>query len=124
MSQGKSQTQIPGQAGSPGKPEDVGLEVGGVHSNAQESWTDLWTLKAETRQQLRSAGRDAACSYTMQRSEGLGDGSQEISSNARYIAKPRRNRSIGSGACMENWPGWTCWSTRSNWLQETAGPRA
>ncbi len=78
MSQGKSRTQISGQAGSPGKPEGVSLEVGGVHSNAQESWIDLWTLKAETRQQLKNARRDAACSQMMQRSEGQGDGSQEI----------------------------------------------
>jgi len=28
MSKGKDRTQIPGQAGAPGKPEDIGLEVG------------------------------------------------------------------------------------------------
>src|SRR5262245_3614712 len=78
MSQGKGPTQTPGQAGSPGKPERVGLEVGGVHSSAEESWIDLWTLNAETRRQLKEASRNAACSHTMQRSKGQGDGSQEI----------------------------------------------
>ena len=78
MSQGKSQTQLSGQAGASGKLGEIGLEVGGVHSKAEESWVDLWTLKAETRQQLKNARRDAACSHTRQRSEGLGDGSQEI----------------------------------------------
>jgi RNA-directed DNA polymerase len=78
MSQGTGPTQISGQAGSSGKPEDVGMEVGGVHSSAEENWTDLWTLKAETRRQLKDASRDAACMRTMQRSEGQGDGSQEI----------------------------------------------
>jgi RNA-directed DNA polymerase len=78
MSQGANPTQRSEQAGSPGKAEGVGLEVGGVHSSAPESWTDLWTLKAETRSQLKDASRNAACSHTMQRSEGHGDGSQEI----------------------------------------------
>lgn len=78
MSKGKCPTQVSGQAGASGKPEDIGLEVGGVHNSAEESWIDLWTLKAETRRQLKNASRDAACSRTRQRSEGLGDGSQEI----------------------------------------------
>ena len=78
MSRGTEPTQTPGQAGSPGQPERVGLEVGGVHSSATESWIDLWTLQAETRQRLKEASRNAACSHTKQRSEGLGDGSQEI----------------------------------------------
>jgi RNA-directed DNA polymerase len=54
------------------------MEVGSVHSSALENWTDLWTLKAETRRQLKEASRNAACSQTLQRSEGQGDGSQEI----------------------------------------------
>jgi len=78
MSQGTGPTQRPGQAGSSGKTGSVGLEVGGVHSSAPESWMDLWTLKAETRRQLKDASRNAACSHTLQRSEGPGDGSQEI----------------------------------------------
>lgn len=78
MSNGKGQPQIPGQADAIGKPEDIGLEVGGVHSSAEESWVDLWTLKAQTRKQLKNASRNAACSHTRQRSEGQGDGSQEI----------------------------------------------
>src|SRR5512138_3795565 len=78
MSKGNGPAQIPGQAGASGKPEDVGLEVGGVHNSAEESWIDLWTLKAETRRQLKNASRDAACSHTTQRSEGPGDGSEEI----------------------------------------------
>jgi len=78
MSQGTGPTQRPGQAGSTGKTGSVGLEVGGVHSSAPESWMDLWTLKAETRRQLKDASRNAACSHTLQRSEGPGDGSQEI----------------------------------------------
>jgi group II intron reverse transcriptase/maturase len=78
MSNGKQPTQIPGQAGAPGKPKDIGLEVGGVRSSAEERWIDLWALGAETRRQLKNASRDAACSHTMPRSEGQGDGSQEI----------------------------------------------
>jgi RNA-directed DNA polymerase len=78
MSKGKHQTQILRQAGASGKPEDVGREVGGVNNSAEDSWMDLWTLKAETRNQLKTASRDAACSHTRQRSAGPGDGSQEI----------------------------------------------
>ena len=78
MSQGKGPTQTPRQVGSPDELECVGLEVGGVHSSAEESWIDLWTLKAETRRQLKDASRNAACSHTVQRSKGQGDGSQEI----------------------------------------------
>jgi group II intron reverse transcriptase/maturase len=78
MSQGARQTQAPGQVGPPDKPERIGVEVGGVHSSAAESWTDLWTLKAEVRRELKGASRNAACSHTEPRSEGQGDGSQEI----------------------------------------------
>lgn len=78
MSEGSSNTQPDAQAGSSGEPAAVGLEVGGVHSSAEESWLDLWTLKAETRRRLKEASRNAACSHTEQRSEGQGDGSQEI----------------------------------------------
>lgn len=78
MSKGKGPTQISGQAGQTGKPEDIGLEVGGVHSNEDLNWLDLWALNPETRAYLKSARRDAACSHTLSRSKGQGDGSQEI----------------------------------------------
>lgn len=78
MRQAQAKTQTATQASSPGKVEEVGLEVGGVHSSATENWTDLWTLEAETRHQLKEASRNAACSQTLPRSEGQGDGSQEI----------------------------------------------
>jgi len=71
-------TQESGQAGTPGKPESVDLEVGGVHSSAEMDWVDLWALSAETRRKFKEARRDAACRQMPQRSEGTGDGSQEI----------------------------------------------
>jgi hypothetical protein len=78
MSEGQPGTQPPAQAGSPGEAAVVGLEVGGVHSNDELNWLDLWALSAQTRANLKSAGRNAACSHARQRSEGAGDGSQEI----------------------------------------------
>jgi group II intron reverse transcriptase/maturase len=79
MSQQGKQVQNSEQAGTPGKAETVGLEVGGVHSNPDLSWLDLFALNAETRAVLREAGRrDAACLDATQRSKGAGDGSQEI----------------------------------------------
>lgn len=78
MSRDTDAAQVSGQAGTPSKLEAIGLEVGGVHSSAEENWLDLWTLRAETRSRLKAASRDAACSHTVQRSKGQGDGSQEI----------------------------------------------
>ena len=66
------------QAGSSGKAEGVGLEVGGVHSNADLSWLDLWGLNPETRAYLEAARRNATCTHAPQRNEGAGDGSKEI----------------------------------------------
>jgi len=78
MSEGQPNTQPAEQAGSPGKAAGVGLEVGGVRSNDDLNWLDLWALNPETRAYLKSARRDAACPQARQRSEGAGDGSQEI----------------------------------------------
>jgi len=79
MSAEPTKAQRAAQAGSPGEAVTVGLEVGGVHSNQDGSWVDLWALSAETRAHLKSLWqRDAACSYAQQRSEGAGDGSPEI----------------------------------------------
>ena len=79
MSADKTQAQPAAQAGSPGKAAEVGREVGGVHSSDDGSWLDLWALSPETRAYLKTAARrDAACSHAQQRSEGAGDGSQEI----------------------------------------------
>ena len=78
MSQGQPKTQPTAQAGSPGEAARVGLEVGGVHSNDEASWLDLWALNPETRAYLKAARRNAACSHARQRSEGAGDGSKEI----------------------------------------------
>ena len=44
MSKDKGPTQTDAQAGSPGKAAGVGCEVGGVHSNDEMSWLDLWAL--------------------------------------------------------------------------------
>jgi RNA-directed DNA polymerase len=105
MSQGTGPTQTPGQAGSPGKPGSVGLEVGGVHSSVAQSWIDLWTLQAETRSQLKAASRNAACSHTMQRSEGPGDGSQEIQTPEKVR---KLQRALYRKAKSE--PGYRFWS--------------
>jgi RNA-directed DNA polymerase len=78
MSQEQFKAQPATQAGSSGEGAEVGLEVGGVHSNDQESWLDLWALNPETRAYLDSVRRDAACPQAQQRSKGAGDGSQEI----------------------------------------------
>ena len=78
MSEGIPKTQSDAQAGSPGEAAGVGLEVGGAHGNAEMSWLDLWALDPETRACLKSVRRSAACMHAPQRSEGVGDGSQEI----------------------------------------------
>ena len=78
MNQEQSQVQPTEQAGTPGKAVGIGLEVGGVHSNDDLSWLDLWALNPETRAYLKAAQRDATCSHARQRSKGAGDGSKEI----------------------------------------------
>lgn len=78
MSMEQSNVQPAAQAGSSSEAAKVGLEVGGVHSNDQESWLDLWALNPETRAYLDSVRRDAACPHATQRSKGAGDGSREI----------------------------------------------
>src|SRR6266481_10201633 len=78
MSAEPTKAQPVAQAGSPGQVAAVGLEVGGVHNNDDLSWLDLWALNPETRAYLKSYGRNAACSHAPQRSKGVGDGSQEI----------------------------------------------
>ncbi len=78
MSQEQSKTQPDAQAGKPGKAAAVGSEVGGVRSNDDPNWVDLWALSPDYRRQLREIARDAACSHALPRSKGAGDGSQEI----------------------------------------------
>src|ERR1035437_1622731 len=78
MSEGIPKTQSDAQAGSPGEAAGVGLEVGGAHGDAEMSWLDLWALDPETRACLKSVRRSAACMHAPQRGEGVGDGSQEI----------------------------------------------
>ena len=92
MSTGQPSTQPTAQAGSPGKTEEVGREVGGVHSKDDLSWLDLWALNPETRAYLRSVRRDAACSHAPQRSKGTGDGSKEITTPPK-LRKLQRARS-------------------------------
>ena len=78
MSEGQPKAQPDAQTGSSGEAAGVGLEVGGVHSNDDGSWLDLWALSPETRAYLKSVARNAACPQARQRSEGAGNGSQEI----------------------------------------------
>jgi group II intron reverse transcriptase/maturase len=78
MSQSKTHTQSAAQAGSPGEAAGVGSAVGGVRSSDDLSWLDLWALNPEKRAYLKSASRDAACSYASSRREGAGDGPQGI----------------------------------------------
>jgi len=79
MSQEPIQAQPAAQAGPSGKAARVGREVGGVHSSDELSWLDLWALAPETRAYLKAtAQRNAACPQALPRSEGAGDGSQEI----------------------------------------------
>lgn len=83
MSTEQSKAQPVAQAGPPGEAAAVGSEVGGVHSKDDWSWLDLWALNPESRAYLKSARRDAACPHARQRSEGAGDGSQEIITPAK-----------------------------------------
>jgi len=78
MSEEQSKAQPAAQAGSPGEAAAVGSAVGGVHSNDDLNWLDLWALNPQTRAYLKSVRRDAAYPHAQQRSEGAGNGSQEI----------------------------------------------
>jgi hypothetical protein len=78
MSEEQSRARTDAQAGNPDEAAAVGSEVGGVHSNDDQNWVDLWALSPEYRRQLREVARDAACSQAPPRSKGAGDGSQEI----------------------------------------------
>lgn len=78
MSAEQSKTQSAAQAGASGQAAGVGSAVGGVRSNDEFSWLDLWALNPQTRSWLASARRDAACPHASSRREGAGDGSQEI----------------------------------------------
>jgi len=78
MSKEPIQAQPSAQAGPSGETVRIGREVGGVHSNDEASWLDLWALDPEPRAYLKTAQRNAACSHAQPRSKGAGDGSQEI----------------------------------------------
>ncbi len=118
MSEGIPKTQPEAQAGSPGEAAGVGSEVGGVHSNDELSWLDLWGLAPETRAFLKAtARRDAACWHARQRSEGAGDGSQEITTPEKLR---KLQRALYRKAKAE--PGYRFWSlyselTRFNLLE-------
>ena len=78
MSEEPTKAQPAAQAGPPGEAAAVGSEVGGVHSNDDLNWLDLWALYPQTRAYLKSVRRDATYPHAQQRSEGAGHGSQEI----------------------------------------------
>jgi len=105
MNQEQSQVQPTEQAGTPGKAVGIGLEVGGVHSNDDLSWLDLWALNPETRAYLKAAQRDATCSHARQRSKGAGDGSKEI-------ATPQKLRKLQHALYRKAKadPKWRFWS--------------
>lgn len=78
MKEERSEFNASAQAGSTGEALEVGSEVGGVHSNDESGWLDLWALSPESRARLKEIARDAACSHVCPRSEGAGDGPKGI----------------------------------------------
>jgi RNA-directed DNA polymerase len=117
MSKNQTETQPDAQAGSPGEVAGVGSEVGGVHSNDETSWLDLWALSPESRAYLKAVARNAACPQAPQRREGAGDGSQEITTPEKLR---KLQRALYRKAKAE--PGYRFWSlygelTRSDLLE-------
>jgi group II intron reverse transcriptase/maturase len=109
MSEGIPKTQSDAQAGSPGKAAAVGLEVGGVHSSDDAGWLDLWALAPDTRAYLKAAAqRNAACPHAPPRSEGAGDGSQEITTPQKLR---KLQRALYRKAKAQ--PGYRFWSLYS-----------
>ena len=109
MNREPNPVQPAAQAGSPGEAARVGMEVGGVHSSDELSWLDLWALAPETRAYLKAtARRDAACPQAPPRSEGAGDGSQEI-------ATPQKLRKLQRALYRKAkaQPGYRFWSLYS-----------